>query len=179
MKITTVKSNFSKTLIVLNGKEVTFNHTGVCEVEDNLGKELLSKYPRTFFNIDAKPNEIKVDVSTQQKDQLIKNLEAEIDMLKGSVKAEKSKTEVAEANFREWAKLAEGKEKEADNLREELMNVTKAFEDRIKFLELKVRLQESNVEGIKNLCEKSGFPVEEWGKMNKEKLINYLLKKSE
>lgn len=179
MKITTVKSNFNKTLIVLNGKEITFDYTGICDVSDEFGKEIITKYPRTFFSLDAKPIELKVDVLEKQKEQLIKNLETEIDLLKSSVKAEKSKTEVAEANFKKWAKLAEEKEKEADNLREELMNVTKAFEDRIKFLELKVRLQESNVEGIKNLCEKSGFPVEEWGKMNKEKLINYLLKKSE
>lgn len=176
MRLTTVKQNFGKEVLIFDSKSLKFSNDGICEVNDKFGKELLERYGGIFFDADSF-KEVKV-VDNPAQDNFVKNLEKEILDLKSNIESLKSEKNIAIADKEEWAKLAENKEKELNEFKAKDNEELKSMENELKFFKFKITLMESNKEHLRNLCSKSGFPQEEWDKLNVKDLVEYILNKS-
>lgn len=178
MKITTVPSNFGKKLSVLNGIELSFNHLGECEVEEEIGIKLLEKYPETFTDPSSKvTNEVKPKVNSFQA-KVISNLEKEMASLKDEVTAKENLIKEAVADKEAWSTLAvEAKEKLV--LAEAALETEKAVNLKlVQGLEYKIQLLETPFDKLKKSLEKSDYPKNEWESLDQKQLIEYLLGKN-
>lgn len=175
MKITTVPGNFGKKLIVLDGQEVQITHTGECELDNKVAKQLLDKYPETFFDPSKEAVEIKKDKSFDQT--ILENLQNEIVELQSQLNSQKKLVEERDSDLNEWKQLIEGKDREIDELKIKLKQEveTKAILENT--YELKISLLKSSAEKIKETLTKAGYPKEEWEKLSKDELINYVMSK--
>lgn len=180
MKITTVQSNHSKDLSVLNGMIIQVNHLGEIEVEDEIGAQLLSKYPEIFFDpsVQKSTTDTKVKLNHFQ-EKVIKNLENEILVLKSQLTAKENQIKEAEADKAAWAVLAEENKVRATLAEESLEAEKAATQEIVKAFELKIKLIETPIDKIRKSLEKdsSFYPKEQWESLDKPALIQYLLEK--
>lgn len=111
MKIYTSEvSQFGRTLLILN-KEVTFDKVGCAEVENDLGKAIVSYCP-DWYSTDKK--ELKKEVKKLDEDTLMKNFE--IEELKGKIEQLKKMDESRVSALK-------AKESENEQIREEMGKV--------------------------------------------------------
>lgn len=180
MKIKTIPAYYGKPMTVTidgTSKEIKFDHTGIAQVNDTTGKLLVEKYQGLIFDEGFKAETAKTPEQEYTKE-VAQRLEAEVNQLKEQVASLKDDKKGVEADLEEWkAKIGEmtqvitTKEKELD---EEKISSQKVIEG----LELKINLMGNNTETLKSLCKDAGFPKEEWDKMVKDDLIEYIINKS-
>lgn len=175
MKITTVPGNFGKKLIVLDGQEIQITHTGECELDNKVAKQLLDKYPETFFDPSKEAVETKKEKTFDTT--ISENLQKEIIELQSQLNSQKKLVESKESDLNEWKQLIEGKDKEIEELKAQLKQEVETKTITEKTYELKISLLKSSAEKIKETLIKAGYPKEEWEKLSKDELINYVMSK--
>lgn len=176
MKITTVPSLFGQSMKIWGGEEIKFDHTGLCEVDEDLGKKLLEVYPTFMFTLDKK-EEVAPTVQQEINQELVLRLEGEILSLKDQVKEAQAAKKGVDADLKDWkSKIAE-LTKRASIAESALGKIKDANDNVVQSLELRITLMGMNVAGLKKLCEDSGYVNAEWESLTKEKLIEYMMSK--
>ena len=176
MKLTTIRTNFNRTVKIFDGKELEFDHKGICEVKDKeLANKIINHYS-SFIWDSEQVVETKAAVNPVQ-DKITRNYEEEIVNLKSQIESIKGERDSAKADKLEWAKLSEKKDKEIEELTAKYATLEEVSKKEKQYFELKITLLESTTESIKTICEKSGYPKEEWEKKGKGELIEYVLNK--
>lgn len=175
MKITTVPGNFGKKLIVLDGQEIKIDHKGECELDNKVAKQLLDKYPETFFDPLKEVVETKREKTFDST--ISENLQKEIIELQSQLNSQKKLVESKESDLNEWKSLIEEKDKTIEELKVMLKEEVDAKDIIQKTFELKISLLESSAEKIKETLSKANYPKEEWEKLSKAELINYVMSK--
>lgn len=177
MRLKTVTSNFGKTIGIFDGIQITFDNSGFCEVKDAVGKKMLESYPSFIFSEEFEATPPKTRTQEYQQG-AAEQLQRELDFVNETLKSREGEIANLKADRDAWAdKVAEVEANKVAAL-EELDNYKKTYENQIKFYELKINLVTSTNEKLKKMCELSEFPKEEWDKMNKEQIVEYILSKS-
>ena len=177
MKLKTIPAFFNRSIKINDNKEIKFDHTGTLEVDNKTGAELLEKYPEFIFS------ENKTEKSQDQKlvqevsQELVNGLNSEIYDLKQVIAELKEAKAGAEADIQIWKDKVGESEAKAKSAEEALQNEKDSVKKRVQELELKIELLGSTRDQLVALCESSKFAKEEYEKLNKEKLIDYVLSK--
>ena len=175
MKLTTIRSFFGQTVTV-NGEEVKFDHTGVCEINNKLGTAAIEKYPEFIFSNENKVKHVET-VQEEINQDLVNRLSGEIFDLKKQLEAVKEEKKGTEADLKEWqSKVAEYVEK-SDKFEKAYIQQKESHDNQVQALELRITLMNTSSNELKKLCEDSGYDKKEWELLTKEKLIEYILNK--
>lgn len=177
MKLKTVTQNFGKTIGIFDGLEVTFDNSGICEVKEAVGKKMLESYPSFIFPEEFEAKAPKTRTQEYQQG-AAEQMQRELDFVNETLKSREGDIANLKADRDAWAEKVAEVETAKNNAVEELENYKKTYENQVKFYELKINLISSTSEKLKKMCELSEFPKEEWEKLNKELMIEYILGKS-
>lgn len=177
MKIKTVPALVGKEMVIWDGTIIKFDNKGFAEVNDSKGKQILEKYPSMVFAEDFQEEQEKTP-KEKFTEGYAEQLKRELDLSKGIIKDREDTIESLKADKEEWANKAAELQKAKDAAEEQLVREKETFEKQVKLYEFKIELVTSTNENLRTLCDKSGFPKEEWEKLNKEKLVEYILNKS-
>lgn len=176
MKITTIPSFRNQTLNVLDQQQITFDHTGSCEVDSKLGQILVEKYPEFIFS-GVKKQEKEKTVEKEVTQELVNKLNEEIYDLNKQIEEIKESKKSVEADLEGWkSKVAEIVVR-AEKAEDSYTKLKESHDHQVQELELKITLMNSTATELRKLCEDSSYDKKEWELLSKEKLIEYILNK--
>ena len=176
MKIKTIPSNFNQK-VVFDTVSLTFDRKGEADVSEIEGQRLLEKYPGVLFLNDYVAPKIKT-IEDEITEEYVQNLLDKIESLEKEKLSLKDELAIKEVEVSDWASKYETNIKATENAINEARELREALKKEREFNELKLNLLGMKTENLRNLCSEAKFSEEEWGKMKKEELIEYLLKKS-
>lgn len=177
MKLKTIPANFGRTIGIFDGLQVSFDNSGICEVKDSVGKKMLESYSSFIFAEDFEAEAPKSRTQEYQQG-AAEQLQRELNFANETLKSREDEIKNLQADKTAWAEKAAELEKFRSDAVQELENYKKTYDNQVKLYELKINLITSTSEKLKKMCELAEFPKEEWEKLNKEQMIEYILNKS-
>ena len=176
MKVKTVPAFYNQTLTVAE-ESIVFDSTGTCEVENEIGAALIEKYPEFVFSADSvKKKEVTVQEEVNQ--DMVNRLKNEIQSLEEKNSFLKAEKTTLEADLKVWKDQVEGYVEKVKVAEKAYKDQKESHDGQVQTLELKMSLLVSTNDALRKLCEASGYKKEEWEKLSKEKLIEYILNKA-
>ena len=179
MRLKTIAAFRNKTLKIHDGIDIKFDNLGICEVKDKkLAEEILAKYPEFIFTEDHDENK-KIDkLEREITQEFVNELNSEIYTLKQTIMEHKDARKSLEADLRVWKDKVGESEAGRISAENALAKEKESKAAYIETLEFKVSLMSSTATVLKTLCADSNFPKDEWDKLTKEQLIEYILTKN-
>lgn len=177
MIVKTQLRNANNEVSFSDGIVVKFNSQCEAEVKDSIGEMLMEKYPKIVFKEFPEVEKPKL-VSDDFNEKHIVQLGLDIIELKSQIASKERELGEAKAETTVWKNKTEELNGSLKTMTLENTNLKandKKFKERH---DLHVNLLMSNVASLQKTCEKTGFPKEEWERLGKEKLIEYMLQKS-
>ena len=176
MKITTIASFRNQTLTVLDKQQITFDHTGSCDIDNKLGQILVDKYPEFIFSGNHKVEKEKT-IEKEVTQELVNNLNSEIYDLKAQIEEIKDTKKSVEVDLEVWKSKVAELVTRAEKAEEDYTKQKESHDKQTQGLELRITLMNMTAAELRKLCEDSDFDKKEWELLTKEKLIEYILNK--
>jgi predicted RNase H-like nuclease (RuvC/YqgF family) len=176
MKVRVIPQYFDSKIRIWDGREISFDHTGLAEVDEKTGNKMLKDYPSFIFP-EHVPEPKAPEFSEQVNESIVKNLNEEIFDLKQKLSEVKESKKEVEADLRGWKGTIEKYEKEITELKATLEQERQSYSAKVKSLELNISLNKMSVDQMKKMCAEAELDNSEWDKLTKDKLIDYLMSK--